>query len=180
MKRLVRLLPRLAVLVFAALLFAAPARAEVKIAVVDFESAIQRTNEFAVAKARFEGMQAEKQKNIEKMEQGIVQMRTDLQNQSGILSDTARRDKEAALQQSFNQYQQAQVSAQQELQQAYDQMMKEFIDKLKSVAETIGKEKSFTLVLEVSSVVYSANVPDITEEGVTRYNALHPMATKGK
>jgi Skp family chaperone for outer membrane proteins len=152
------------------------ALAEVKIAVVDFQDALSRINEGTTAMAHLEGVRDEKARAMEKKRQELAAMQTEIRNQSSILSEAALTAKQEAFLQAQAEFQQAAMQAEQELQESYMAMMEEFFGKLSAVAEQIGKEKGYNLILESneSGVVYVSGVDDITDDLVTRYNAQHP------
>jgi outer membrane protein len=170
-----RLLLTLALLVACALPVRAMA-AEFRLAVVDFQAAMQQIEEGKTAMARFDGIRAEKTRNIEKMQQNLMQMQSELQNQAAILSESARRDKMAAFEGARAQYQQEAMTAEQELQATYMQIMNDLVEKMQTVAAQIGRDKGYTLILEKNEggIVYTdASVTDVTDELVKRYNASH-------
>jgi Skp family chaperone for outer membrane proteins len=167
----------LRVLVVFCMLLVAPstALAEFKVAVVDFQTALTQIDEGATAMARLEGVRDEKMRNIEGKRQQLTAMQAELRNQASILSEAALAAKEEAFMQAQMEYQQAAMQAEQELQNQYLVMMEEFFTKLSAVAEEIGTERSYNLVLEAteSGVVFNQGVDDITDELVKRYNARH-------
>jgi outer membrane protein len=162
--------------VFCLLLVApATAMAEFKVAVVDFQQALTEIDEGTTAMARLEGVRDEKMRSIERMRQELQAMGTELQNQSAILSQAALAEKEEQFMNAQMAYQQAAMQAEQELQTMYLTMMEEFFGKLSTVAEEIGTQGGYNLVLEAteSGVIFHSGVTDITDELVKRYNAKH-------
>jgi outer membrane protein len=162
--------------VFCLLLVApATAMAEFKVAVVDFQEALTQIDEGTTAMARLEGVRDEKMRTIERMRQDLTAKQAELRNQASILSEAALAAKEEEFMNAQMAYQQAAMQAEQELQQMYLGMMEEFFGKLSAVAEEIGTEKGYNLVLEAteSGVVFHSGVTDVTAELVRRYNAKH-------
>ncbi len=153
------------------------AMAQVKIAVVDFQEALNQVDEGATAMAKLEGMREEKMKSIEKMRQSLANMQTELRNQSSILSESALKAKEEEFMQAQMQFQQVAMGAEQELQAEYLAMMDKFIVKLQAVAQSIGDERGYGLIFEVneSGVVHHSGLDDITAELIKRYNAKHAI-----
>jgi len=151
--------------------------AEIKVAVVDFQSALNQIEEGTTAMARLEGVRDEKMRGMEKKRQELAAMQTEIRNQSAILSESALTAKQEAFLQAQAEFQQAAMQAEQELQNNYMAMMEEFFGKLSAVAETIGRERGFNLVLErnESGVVFVNGVEDVTAELVRRYNTAHPV-----
>jgi Skp family chaperone for outer membrane proteins len=113
---------------------------------------------------------------MEKKRQELAALQTEIRNQSAILSEAALTAKQETFLEKQAEFQQAAMQAEQELQNSYMQMMDEFFGKLSAVAEQIGKEKGYNLVLESneSGVVFVNGVDDITEELIRRYNVAHP------
>lgn len=152
-------------------------QAQLKIATVDFQKAVNAVKEGAAAQAKLKTMFDQKRGSIEQMEKKIQAMSDEYEKQSLILSDAAKKQKEGEIMAAQQAYQQTYMQSEQEMQAAYQGLMESLIGKMKVVAEQIGKEKGYTLVLEVSqgAVVYAGpGAVDITDELVKRYDAAHP------
>jgi outer membrane protein len=153
----------------------APAQAEVTVAVVDFQDAINRVKDGTSAKTRLEGMFAAKRKAIEDMETRLMTMQQDYQKQAMVLSDAARQAKETEIMTLQQQYQQTYMQSEQEMQAAYAKEMEALIGRMQIIVEGIGQERGYTLVLERTEggVVWAPTAIDITAEVVKRYDAKH-------
>jgi outer membrane protein len=163
---------------FAALVALGPAAeaAELKIASVDFQRALNTVNDAASVRSRLEGMYGERKAAIEKMKTQLDQAKAELDKQSVILSDSAKRQKEEEFQRKAMEFQSTYSRYEGEMQQAYYGAMEQYIEKLKKIATAVGQERSYTLVLEVTEggVVYVSPTIDITDEVIKRYNAANP------
>ena len=154
-----------------------PARAaELKVATVDFQRALNEVQEGATAMARLEGVREEKMKSLEKKKQQLIQMQNEIQNQAAILSESARKEKEETFYKAQAELQQAAMASEQEFQTTYMGVLDELMKKMKETASTMGREKGYNLILEASQggVVFASGVPDLTDELVKKYNATHP------
>lgn len=153
--------------------------AEVKVAVVDFQKALNDVKEAAGVRAKLEGMYGERKTAIEKMQKSLEAKKSEYEKQSAILSDSARKAKEEELMKASVEFQQTYARAESEMQQAYYAAMQDFIEKMKKIAVAIGQERGYTVVLEATEggVVYWSDSVDITDELIKRYNAANP-ATK--
>ncbi|NOY27255.1 MAG: OmpH family outer membrane protein [Oligoflexia bacterium] len=151
----------------------APAHAEVTVAIVDFQEAINQVKDGATAKGRLEGIFAEKKKSIDAMEQQLKTLQDDYQKQAMVLSDAARAEKEQQIMQLQNQYQQTYAQSQQDMQEEYSKTMDGLISKMQVIVQAIGKERGYTVVLEKTEggVVWSQDSIDVTAELVKRYDA---------
>ncbi len=163
-------------------LFAGNALAEVKVAVVDFQRALNEVNEAAGVRAKLEGMYGERKAAIEKMQKSLEAKKSEYEKQSSILSDSARKAKEEELMKASVEFQQTYSRAEGEMQQAYYAAMQDFIEKMKKISVVIGKERGYTVVLEATEggVVYWSDTVDITDEMIKRYNAANPATTPKK
>ncbi|MDP2305341.1 MAG: OmpH family outer membrane protein [Pseudomonadota bacterium] len=156
--------------------FAGSAFAQTKIATVDFQKALDNVSEGTAAKARLEGMFAEKKVALDKMRSQLEAQQKDLEKQSVILSDAAKKQKEEEFYQAQMQFQQAYQRSEGDMQQAYMGAMETLIEKMKKLSQTIATEKGFTIVIEVNEggVIYASPTIDMTPELITRYNAANP------
>jgi outer membrane protein len=170
---------------FLGLLFvAAPAVAAEapKIAVVDFQKALQSVKDGELAKKKIDDAMKEKQNNIKTMETQLRTMKDEYDKQSLILSEAARKQKEQEFMNAQMQYQQTAQQAEQEMQELYAQVMDGLITKMRAIASEIGKEKGYDLILETSAggVVYWGTTLDITQDLIARYDAKNPATAAGK
>jgi outer membrane protein len=153
--------------------FAGSAFAETKIAVVNFQKALDSVNEAASVRSSLEKMYSDRKATIEKMKTSLESSVADYQKQEMLLSDSAKEQKQKELYQKQAEFAQTQARYEGEMQEAYATAMQKFIDKMKTIAGSIGKERGYNLVLETTEggVVYSDSTIDITDELIRRYNA---------
>jgi outer membrane protein len=164
---------RIAVLL-ALLALSIPAFAQApKVAVVDFQKALDSVQDGEAARAKLNSMMQQKQTQIETMETRLRAMKDEYDKQALILSDAARRQKEQEMMSLQSQYQQAYMQSEGEMQQLYVQLMEGLLTRMRKIAAEIGKEKGYDFVLEVNEggIVYFAAAHDITAELIKRYNA---------
>lgn len=156
--------------------------AEIKVAVVDFQKALNDVNEAAGVRKKLEGMYGERKSAIEKMQKSLEAGAAEYEKQKMILSDSARKAKEEELMKQQMEFQQTYSRYEGEMQQAYYAAMQDFIEKMKKIAVAIGQERGYTVVLEATEggVVYWSDSIDITDELIKRYNAANPATTPKK
>ncbi len=153
-------------------LFATVPAYATKIAVVDFQLAVSETDEGKAATKRIETMYQNRISEMERMEAELKKDYEDYQSRAMILSPEAQQEAQQAIMVKERRYQETQMQYQQELQQAQGQALMELSEKIKAMAESMGKEKGFDLVLEAGVVLYfGGDVADLTPDLITRYNA---------
>lgn len=159
------------------------------IAIVDFQTAIDQVAEGARARAELKALQEQKQAEITGLENQLQTKGQAFQTalgtyqsqvQMNILTDDARAQREQELGMMQNElmqleqtYQQTAMQAEAEVQQMYAEKMEAIIGKMRTVSESIAKEKGYDLVFEVteSGLVYqAASVPNITADVIKRYD----------
>ncbi len=144
-----------------------------KVAVVDFQLALDGINEGKAAQARLETIFMGKQAEIEQRESNIIAKQKEYEAKAAVLTDAARQDLERQLAEMNMQYQQFVMRAQQEMAEAEAQVLQDLVEKLQAVAADVGKAKGYTLILAKEAVVFTTGT-DITQAVVTKYNATHP------
>lgn len=151
--------------------------AEIKIASVDYQKALESVAEGESARKKLESMFQSKKAAIEKMKTNLDAMQADYQKQAVLLSDAAKKEKEDAINLAGMQFQQAYQQSEGEMQQAYQGAMEQLIAKMKTITTGIATERGYTLVIEVNEggVVYTSPTIDITDELIKRYNTQNPV-----
>lgn len=170
------MIARILVLICLIFSFAPMAFAQAKIGTVDFQRAINEVAEGKAAKTRLEAMYAEKKTALDRMQANLAQKQQDYQKQAVVLSESARKAKEDEMNNDLMALQQAYQRYEGEFNQAYMGAMDTLLQKMRKIAEVIGQERGYTLVIEVTEggVVYAASSVDITDELIKRYNAQNP------
>ena len=153
--------------------------AEVKVAVVDFQRALNDVKEAEGVRKKLEGMYGERKATIERMQKSLEAQKAELEKQSVILADSAKAAKEEEFARNAGEFQQTYSRYEQEMQGAYYAAMEQFIEKMKKIAIAIGQERGYTLILEVTEggVVYFQPTIDVTDELIKRYNAANPATS---
>jgi outer membrane protein len=151
----------------------APAHAQqLKVAIVDFQLALEGINEGKAAQSRLETMFMGKQAEIEQRESNIVAKQKEYEAKAAVLTDAARQELERQLGEMQMEYQQFVMRAQQEMAEAEAQVLAQLVEKLQATAAEVGKAQGYTLILANEAVVYST-ATDITTAVVAKYNASH-------
>jgi Skp family chaperone for outer membrane proteins len=166
----------------AALAQGAPASAPAgtKVAIVNIQDAIANTNE---GKKELEALQQKftpKQTELKTQNDEVENLKKQLQAQGDKLSDDERNNrvksievKQKALQRNFE-------DAQNEFQQAEQEVVNRLGKKMLDVLEKYAKTNGYAMVLDVSNpqtpVLYASPAANITKELVEAYNAEVPVA----
>jgi outer membrane protein len=161
--------------VVALLLALAPAaRAETRIAVVDFQRAGNECDEGKAATAQLQKEKDDKLKTFKAKQADFDTMRADFDKQQSVLSDAVKQQKTADLQKKGEELQQTLMQLQQELAVREEEVTRGVADRLSAVVKEVADKEGIQVVLNKAVVVYSPESLDLTNEVIRKYNARFP------
>jgi len=163
-----------AVLIPILLALAPAARADTKIAFVDFERAGNECDEGKAANAALAKVQEEKMKPVKDKQTEFETMRADFEKQQTVLSAEARQQKGIELQKRSDELQQMYMQAQQELQQKNMELIRTLGDHVADVVKEIAEKEGIQVVMNKSALVYAPDALDLTNEVIRKHNAKFP------
>lgn len=168
----------LAALAAAALVAPAAVLAETKIGIVDLQRALNEVEEGKVAKAQLKRDFDEKQKQLDAKQEELRKMKTELDKQSVVMADDAKRAKAADFERKLMEVQQFYADLQKTLSEAEQKATGGIIDKMAKLTGEIAEAEGLTIVLSRNDagILYAPSSLDITNELVRKYNARYPVA----
>jgi outer membrane protein len=163
-----------AVLIPILLALAPAARADTKIAFVDFERAGNECDEGKVANAALAKVQEEKMKPVKDKQAEFETMRADFEKQQTVLSAEAKQQKGIELQKRSDELQQMYMQAQQELQQKNMELIRTLGDHVADVVREIAEKEGIQVVMNKTALVYAPDALDLTNEVIRKHNTKFP------
>ncbi len=172
MKKLLGIMTLMAVISFSQF---AIADAAIKIAVVDFQQALNGVNEGKTAKQRLEGDFKKKQKQLDIQQKELEALKNELQQQAAVLPQDKLRQKQADFQKKFVELRQKAGQFQQEMVKQESELSAKILGKLKVIVGEIGRAEAYTLIVEKSNdpVLYVESKDDLTSRVIKEYNKRH-------
>jgi outer membrane protein len=161
------------VLAFSLLLvFPCWAQGPLKIGVVDGKRCIEQTEAGKKIYSLFKEKSARDQRDLEAQRNALKKLQDEYRQKSEIFSADVRREKEKEIirkeEDLRDQYREKSEVFQREEQEAFQKLTAEIFE----AAAIIGREQSFTLILEAKSgLVYFNPAVDITDQIIKRHNA---------
>lgn len=152
---------------------ASAATANLKVAYVDLQQALQSVDAGKKAKGQLEKDVANKKAELEKEQSALQKEAEEFEKKAAILNEAARGKKQAELQKKLMEFQRKAAETQMTLQQQERSLTKPLIDELRSIIEGLGKERGYSLILEKNegAVLYAEAGSDLTDEVVKRFNS---------
>jgi len=144
----------------------------VKIGFVDLQAVITQSKEGLAARGKVAAEAAEKQKEISAKEAEIKQMDAELQKQSPILSDAAKKDREEEIRRKLRDLKRLTEDFNRDLAKRESELVNDLLRDVTAVVRDYGKEKGFTLIVEKGQggVIYGSEPADLTKEILERLN----------
>jgi len=160
----------------AAMLMASESRAAdspVKVGFVDIQAVIAQSKEGQAARNKVAAEAAEKQKEISAKEAEIKQMDAELQKQSPILSDAAKKEREEEIRRRLRDLKRLTEDFNRDLAKRETELINDLLRDVTAVIRDYGKEKGYSLIVEKGQggVIYGSDPADLTKDILERYNA---------
>ncbi len=147
--------------------------ADAKIGYVDLQKALNQSKAGVSAKSEISGLVKKYEDQFKQMQEDLKTQKTNLEKQAGILSESARADKEREYQQSVKELQRFQKDVKDELQAKDADHTKRIINELFEILKKMGKDGGYTVILEKNegAVIYADESIDLTDQLIKRYDA---------
>jgi len=164
---------KLVLVSLAVLLMVTPALAEVKVGYVDLQKALNLSKAGKEAKGTISALVKKYEDEFKTKQEDLLKLKSNLEKQAALLSDSARADKEREYQQNVKELQRFQKDVKEELQQKDADHTKLILNELFEILKTIGKDGHYTMILEKNqgAVIYADDSIDLTDQLIKAYDA---------
>lgn len=167
----------------AAILLAATSdAADLKVAVVDMQRALNESDAGKHAKDQVKAKFEKAQDSLKRQRDELDKARDDFDKKALVLKEDQRRDLEKEFEVKSLDFKRKYEDFQRDLKRTDSELTSGIVEQLYGVVGEIGQEKGYTMVLESSSgaLLYSDKSVDITDEVIKRHNANPNKARGGK
>jgi outer membrane protein len=162
------------------------AQAQMKVAVINIQSAIVSTKDGQKAAADLNAKTAPKKKELDQKQNDINALQDQLNKGQNTLSDAAKNEIYKNIEEKKKLLQRDVEDAQADLEQEQQKVLQQLGQKMLAVIERYARDNGYTMVVDVSSpqtpVLYASPTIDITKDIIELYDkstaALNAPATK--
>lgn len=147
--------------------------AELKIGYIDMEKVFNEYNKTKTANAKLQEEQKKKKAEAEKMVTDINK----LKEESELLSDEAKRSKEAVIKEKIKELRDYERDTVNEIRDKLLSLRKEILDEITKIVEEKGKKEGYNFIFISDVIIYKDKGADITEDVLKSLNAA-PAASK--
>jgi outer membrane protein len=151
----------------------AMARAELKVAYVDLQRALDEVEEGKAAAASLKKEFEQKQKMLDTKRSELEKLGADLEKQAAVMTEQARKERQGELEKKGLELQSLFVQLRKELSDREFEAMRPIRDKMLAIVREIANQEGVSLVLQAGALVYAEPSLDITNELVRKYNGRH-------
>lgn len=146
--------------------------ADLKIAYVDLNKALNECEKGKTAVKVLEDMVKAKQEVISEKEKELKAIDDEIAKQSSILNPDAIKEKQAKREKLMRDYQRMVKDSQDEVQQKRNDFMEAIIKDLRETVARLGKEKGYSVIFErvASGILYIPDDVDITDLLIEQFN----------
>jgi len=149
-----------------------PALAQVKIGVVDLQTAVASTKAGKSAKEKLEKLAKKKQKELDDKVAAITKMEDELKAQLPVMSEAGKQDMIKKYREAGMELQELYVKNQQYMAKKKAEMLEPILQKMGSIIQDLALSDGYTVILDRSegTVLYFEPATDLTPRIIKAYN----------
>lgn len=144
---------------------------EAKIGIVDFQKALMETNEGKSIKGKLESALARKQKEFDRMQEGVKVLKDELETQGPMMKDDLKRQKFQEYQKKMAELQEFYMGNQRELAERESELTEPLLKKFDGIVKKLAKDEGFTLIVHAAGAVYFDTTIDLTARLIKMVNS---------
>lgn len=153
------------------------AKVEGQIGVIDAQRILDSANAGKKAKDNLISFSKNRQALMESEEKELRRMEEDLVKQAGILSPTAKREREEQFRRRVQEYQQKAAELNREVQEKQKDVLEGFREKVEAVVSKVAKRLGLQIIVDRSKggpTIYHEESLDISGQVIEEFNRQYP------
>ena len=156
------------------LMSVAPAMAQSKVGVIDFQRAVVDTAEFKKAFAELEAKFKPKQDQLQKAQQTLQDIETQLRASQGQLSQAGTAELNAKGQRTQVQVDRLTADLQEDFEGERDAALRVVSTRYTDVLKKLATDKGLDIIADTTALHFFGPALDVTDAAIAAYNAAHP------
>jgi outer membrane protein len=172
MGKMARRMVRVVVVAGAVAVFAAAAEAELRIAVVDMQRALNECDAGKKARDQVKAKFERSQEELRRQRDSLDRMKEDFEKKALVLKDDERRNLQKDLERQTLDFKRKYEDFQSDLKRTDAELTEQIVQDLYGIVRDYGAKNGYSLVLEASSgvLLYNDAAVDVTDEIVKMHN----------
>jgi len=156
-----------------ALLAAAPARAEVKLAFVDVQRALNECEPGKNAKAEFRVKVQNVEQKLQSEENDVARLKDELEKKGMLMKPEQRQSLQDEYVSKAKNFERNFKDTKEDLERKDQEITGMIIHDLAEVIRNLGEKDGYTMVFEKGSILWGTPGIDITDQVIRTYNGMH-------
>jgi len=162
--------------VLLALTTAGTARADIRLAYVDIQRALNLCRAGKDAKGDFRGRIERLQSQLEGQQSEVERLKDELQKKGALMQPDQRQNLEQQYTRKLRDFQDDYKSTRETLQQKDNETTGAIVRDLATIVRQIGEKNGYTMVMEKGNLLWATPATDITDEVIRGYDATNAKA----
>jgi outer membrane protein len=160
-------------MVLLAMVVAGTARAEVRLAFVDIQRAINECRAGKQAKTAFRARIDRLQAQLEQEQRGVEDLKHQLEQKGALMQPDQRQNLEDEYSKKLRDFQDDVKNSRDELQQRDSEITGAIVRDLATVVRQISEKNGYTMVMEKGTLLWAVPSTDITDEVIRSYDGMN-------
>lgn len=137
---------------------------DMKVGVIDFRKLVSESKDVIAARKKLEGQFKPKQEEIVALQKSIKEDMEKFQRDAAVMTETQKKAMQEKVLKARQELSTKGSAYEQQLNQARNQTMQTFFDKVKKVVDEVAKEGHYDLILQRENTPYANAAMDITDK----------------
>jgi len=164
------------VVMLLAIAAASTARAEVKLAYVDIQRALNDCRNGKAAKSEFRGRLERVQSQLEGEQSEVQRLKDELEKKGPLMQPDQRQSLEQQYTRKLRDFQDDYKNTRDTLQEKDNEITGAIVRDLATIVRQIGERSGYTMVMEKGNLLWATPATDITDEVIRGYDATNAKA----
>jgi outer membrane protein len=166
----------MAAAVLLALFAAAPARAEMKLAYVDVQRALNECEAGKGAKAQFRVQVQGVEQKLQREQNEVASLKDELEKKGMLMKPEQRQSLQDEYINKAKNFERNYKDSKDDLERKDQEMTGKIIHDIAEVIRDVGEKNGYTMVMEKGSILWGTPGIDITDQVIRTYNGMHVKA----
>ena len=163
---------RFSILLLASL---AIASAQLKVAIINVQSAILDTAEIKKAQGELEARYKPRQQQVEKLQKDLADLQAQVQAGQGKLTPQAEQNLQATGQRKQRELQRLGEDLQADVDRDRNDILQKSGARMTDVVKKLAEERGFDMVVDVTNTIYYKPALEITKDATVAYDKAYPV-----
>ncbi len=152
---------------------AATARADMRLAFVDIQRALNECRAGKAAKTQFRGRIERLQAQLEGEQNDVERLKRELEQKGSLMQPDQRQNLEDDYEKKLRRFQDDYKNSRDELQEKDNEVTGAIVRDLATVVRQIGEKNGYTMVMEKGTLLWAIPSTDITDQVIRAYDAMN-------